>query len=100
MRGEVNSPRFLLLFTFRECRELFRTLLAKDLGCKPLDNGIFQPGIGREPGFAARLLQEADAVPLVLSRALRQQQTALHSQADRRPMPADLNFFRTKWVHR
>lgn len=54
----VMSPNGMSLF------------FTEDFRGKGLDRGVFLPGVEWEAGFAARLLEERDAVPVVFDRNL------------------------------
>ena len=47
-----------------------------------LDGCTFLPGIGRQAGLAAGLLEEGDAVPVVFDRNLGQEKAPMSGQAD------------------
>ena len=58
------------------------------------DGRALLPGIRRQAGFAASLLEKGDAVPAVFDRDLRQQQAAASVLADHQSVPSNLHFFR------
>ena len=50
------------------------------------------PGVRGESGFDTRMIEERIAVPSVLARDLRQQQSAVRALLDNQPMTADFDF--------
>ena len=58
------------------------------------------PGIWRQAGFPAGLLEEGDAVPSVLERHLRQQQAATVAQADQQAVASNFHLLRLNGLGR
>ena len=81
--AQNNRGKLKVLFSEYFCRECFD-------GCSRL------PGVWRESGFAAGLLQEGDAIPVMLDGDLRKQKPAADMHADQKAVASDLNRLRPR----
>ena len=67
--------------------------LSEDFGSKSLDDRARAPGIKRQSGFAAGLLEKSYAVPGVFQRNLGQQQSPPSMLADEQTVASDFHLF-------
>ena len=75
-------------------RLLFALVFLSEYLCgEGFDGRAILPGVERESGFAAGLLEESDAIPMALDGNLRQKQAAASSHADEQAMASDLDRF-------
>jgi hypothetical protein len=79
---------------------LVRLLFPEDLGGESFYGCSFAPGFGGESRFAAGLVQEGVAIPVMLDWDLGEEEAATAMHADQKAMAADLDIFRGDWLWR
>ena len=85
----MQSPRRKLLE--RDSPGNFDIGVGKDLGGKSLDSCALTPGVRRQTGFAAGLLEKSFPVPTIFSGNLRQQQAAANPIRDEQTVAPDFH---------
>jgi hypothetical protein len=69
-------------------------LLSENFRRKALDGCSLAPGVGGESRFAAGLVQEGLAIPVMLDGDLGEEEAAIAMHADQKTMASDLDIFR------